>query len=202
MTRRIERTKRQLNGIALPLCLLLMSSLALTGCPSVTQSVDIHRVFHSSTEEEMLQIAESTYPARADVVAAAGPDAARLPSQYLWWYRDISFNVHAPYAITAESIVHYTGVVQHLDEIRNTAGGRVWLFGHFQYHATVDYRASYVDAGQQFENVYVVTMDMALGLLTSRTASVGFTKERVVVLNAAGEVLAIFGDGLAEITAT
>jgi hypothetical protein len=179
-------------------CVIICATICVGCPPRPTDEVfqlSIERDFDSPEEQELIQIAESVYPAREDVLAVYEVDRlGEPPDGDLWWYTD--YGELVPYAITTEAIDYYADLILQWRE-----GYPTLFIGPFfptywlTYTANIDYQEMYENEGQTFTDVYVVTMELDWGGVWGPLAGGGFTKERVVVLSPDGESLGIFGDG-------
>ena len=159
--------------------------------------VSIQRTVRTDNDLRMIRIAESAYPPRSDVVRTAEADSPRsrsLPDdEKLWWY-DEGDGVRIPFAITAEAVEWYRKLVE---SYRTKVWPKTDLgpFSSFNYLASASFKKVYTRDGRSFGSVYVVEMNLSFGVTWGSTAAVGFHKDRTVVLDRSGKVLAIFGDG-------
>jgi hypothetical protein len=162
--------------------------------------LSIERDFDSPEEQELIQIAESIYPAREDVLAVYEVDRlGEPPDGDLWWYAEGRREL-IPYAITTEAIEYYTDLMLQWREDPPGRVGPNYPTYRFSYTANMDHHETYENEGQSFIDVYVVTMELDWGSVRGWLAAGGFTKMRIVVLTPDGEPLGIFGDGGYETT--
>ena len=100
-----------------------------------------------------------------------------------------------PYALTADTLKYYA---EQIERYRKIAWkGRVnEPSSKLDYAANVALKDTVTVDGKDFKNVYVVTMKMTFqtSLTDKAFGGTSFQKERTVVLDAKGIVLAIAGD--------
>ena len=180
----------------------VVCAVLCVGCPRQPENafrLSVERIFDSPEELELIEIAESIYPAREDVITVY--DVERLgeaPDEDLWWYTED--DVRIPFAITTEAIDYYSDVILQLREDYPDPVGPLHSASFFSYTANVTFYETYEIEGETFTDVYVVTMDIDWGDGLGFFSGGGFEKMRVVVLTPDGEPLGIFGDGGDETT--
>jgi hypothetical protein len=177
--------------------------VSLVGCPNGFRAryiVDIDRDFATAQEEDLILIAENTYPPREEVLALfpSGTDPQTLPED-LWWYVDyLGSDTRHPYAITTGAIEYYTQKIHddqanHILPDSNPFPGAV---EQFKYTASIEYFTTFEgEEGETFSNVHVVSMSLSFGGSSGPLSGSGFNMGRKVILTPAGEVLQVQGDG-------
>ncbi len=175
----------------------------LTGCPlgpltpELSYASSVERFAWSEGDAALIATAESVYPARDDVLAEAetgwfGSDPATLPEGDLWWYGDFDC-VRLPYAITSETVAYYEGLIEQW-QAGDFGAGPVMGSASLNYTAQV-YHQDTDPEFPEYEDMDVVVMYMEWMHICGPLCGLGFTKDRVVILSALGEVLAVYGDG-------
>jgi hypothetical protein len=162
--------------------------------------LEISRSYGKEHEALLIREAEAAHPARQDVIALAGDAAAQEragigPGDDPWWYMTFD-GVRIPYAITDDAVVYYTGALEafrHGDF--SPSLGIEMKKAKLAYRASVSLEESYEREGRTFTGVYVVRMSLEWSQFCGPECAMGFAKERVVVLDGDGDVLAVFGDG-------
>lgn len=194
---------RSARHITLLLC-LVASATTLTGCPSeiaarLNYSIDIDRHFNTPLEEDLILVAENTYPDPEDVAQLypSGTDPNDLPENVWWYYPYYDSEMRYPYAITADAIEYYK---QKIREDRAHAVPRPdlwdWYSESFKYTATIEYFPTFEgEDSQTFTDVYVVTMRLGWSVSCGPLCGGGFYQDRKVILTPNGEVLQVQGDG-------
>jgi hypothetical protein len=165
--------------------------------PGTTKhTVVVTRKAADEAERRLIAAAEAAQPPRTEVQKAAGE--TKLPEQGpLWWYRE-ALGLRVPYALTAEAVEYFTALVR--------GYGKELFTRYTQPSSRVDYTASvaahesFQHGERTFTNVRVVTLTLAFdqNFCATGTEGLAFRKERVVVFDAAGAILAIIGDGPTE----
>lgn len=188
------------------LLLLLALAVVAPGCRGGWWDVFIDRQAETPAEEAIILAAEKACPLREDVLAAAAPeDTAALEAEAgdgcLWWYGNAPLygrELKLPYAVTADAVDYYADRVEQARLAREAS----WLpfplmaEAYLSYTATIEPQSDFIVGEKQHENIYLVHMWLSYGessLLPMRDG--GVSKKRTVAVSAAGEVLAVFGDG-------
>jgi len=162
--------------------------------------LDIARSYGTQVEADLVVRAEAEMPPRASVIAAIGDPAKQaqagvVEGEGLWWLATFD-GIRIPYAITDAALVYYTQV---LDAFRHgdfePSKGIVMQKASLSYTASVRHEESVEIEGRSFEGVDVVTMSLSWSQYCGGECAMGFHKERTVVFDAAGGVVAVFGDG-------
>ena len=145
----------------------------------------------------MVAAAEAAYPPKADVVAAGKMDPVPAGDK-LWSHKQV-LGIQMPYAITGEAIRYYSQFVE--DSGKKVLTRYAEPSSKLSYEASVDTRENFSIEGKTLPRVYVVKMKMFFeeSFVASGTEAVHFNKEREVVLDPAGKVLQITGDGDTEV---
>jgi hypothetical protein len=173
--------------------------------------VTIRREAADDRQSAMIAAAEAAQPSkerlrkaadagdRNDPPGLAQPKEAPLPAgDKVWWYQE-QLGIRIPFAITADAVAYYSELVGKY--------GKQPFNRHAQPSSRLDYRAGVsfhkefkIDE-KTFHDVHVVTLKLTFNQNFAATQSEGmqFEKERVVILDAKGEVLHISGDGPTEV---
>jgi len=166
--------------------------------PGDAYTYSIRRGFTDSTLGRLLGIAEAIYPPRELMITKAvihnrelGSDTTGVP---LWWCDGPGLR-RVPYAVTASAFQHYRDLIDDLKDRTIMLPGKPHpLYAAMQYLATIAERDSFATKGAMNRGVCVAH----LTLLWSYDDGVFFTAieaRRTVVLDAAGNVLSVEGDG-------
>jgi hypothetical protein len=184
------------------LLFLLACPVSFIGCPGdfgPRYIVRIDRNFSSPQEENLILIAENTYPSPEDVVELypVGTDPDDLPEN-VWWYFDDDETFRLPYAITTGAIEHYTQKVYD-DEANQVLPESAPFPGALErliYSATIQHFPTIADGtGEIFTNAYRVTMQFDWKNSEEINARGAFHRYRKVFLTPEGQVLKVEGDG-------
>lgn len=142
--------------------------------------VSIVREAADDTGKKMIEAAEAAAPAGKD------------------WWRGERNNIRQPLALTKDALAYYEGLVRGYQK-------KAWKRyiepnSRLEYKAQATHHDSYTLDGKTYKDVHVVTMCMTFEANFTEGIALGvqFKKDRTVVLDAAGAVLAISGDGETE----
>jgi hypothetical protein len=158
--------------------------------------VIIRREAKNDAERRLIATAEAAQPPTADVRKAAGE--ATLPNTgKLWWYKE-ELGLRIPYAITSDAVAYYTELVKKYGKAAFNRYSEP--SSRIEYDAAVAFHTTFTHEKKSFTDVHVVTLKLRFNQTFCATGTEGleFTKERTVVINAAGKVVHIIGDGPTE----
>lgn len=155
--------------------------------------VTIRRVAGNETEAKMIAAAEAAYPAKAEVLAAAKPEAVPRGDK-LWWNKE-ELGIKIPYALTAEAVAYFKGLVEGYG--KQALKRYIQPRSQLSYEASARFHKDYEHGGKTYHGVHVVTLKMSFSedFTATMTEGLMFRKERVVILDGEGKVLRIEGDG-------
>jgi len=167
-------------------------------------SVRIVRDVAGPEQAALLRAAEALDPPREDVLAliASRPrfvvrDAP--PDGPLWWVSAFD-GVRIAYAVTDDALAYYAATARAFaDGDFSATAGIEMTMGGLQYEASVGHEERFERDGRSFENVDVVRMTLRWFQYCGGECAMGFEKERVVVFDASGVMLAVFGDGMVDV---
>jgi len=136
-------------------------------------------------------------PQPADVQRRAAGEPEIPVGEKVWWYKE-SLGIRIPCGITADAVTYYSDLVGKYSKQALNRHNRP--HSRFDYHATVAFHKQFEHEGKTLKDVHVVTMKLTFSQYFVATHGQGmrFSKERVVILDAAGKVLHISGDGPTE----
>lgn len=142
-------------------------------------------------------------PKQAALIAAAEAaqpsEAAGVPAgDKVWWYKEL-FGIRIPGAITADAVAYYSELVGKFSKQALKAYAEP--SSQLDYRATIQFHKEFKLGDKTFTDVHVVTLKLNFYQYFAATPADGmhFKKERVVILDAAGKVLHISGDGPTEV---
>ena len=163
----------------------------------------IKREFVSSTEEKLLAKAESLYknPEGFDLELFKGwrhlaDENVVLPDGEPQWWTGTSSGILATELVTTQAVLYYYNLLQTLREKQGKLSEKSATYSS----ANLDYKASikkldvYERAGKTFRNVYVANMTLTWGQVCGGLCGFGFTRNKIVVMSANGEILEMFLD--------
>lgn len=116
----------------------------------------------------------------------------------LWWYKS-GLGIRIPFAITADAVTYYSDLVGQYGKKAIKSYGEP--SSSLDYHASCKLHKEFKVEDKVFTDVYVVTLKLTFvqKFVATQTAAMNFNKERVVILDSAGKVLHISGDGPTEV---
>ena len=169
--------------------------------PEGSNQVEIVRRFTVEREEAMLRRAEAVYPSVDSMVAkvAGGPaffaQFAPLGNEPLWWNSAHS-GIRETYVVTSRAVRYYYDLSQELrtDPQRVIAGWGKWRTS-LKYVATINYHNQYERGGKKFRDVYVAELNLEWSQVCGGRCGAGYKRNKVVVLDQSGDVVAMFLDG-------
>lgn len=164
---------------------------------------NIERIYSSNFESDLIFKAESVYPNRDSVLATVSPffPQSSIPDSNLWFY-DSFDGILIPFAITAESILYYSNLI---DSMSANNGYNFFLKANFKYNAEIEFKTSYTFVGKNpqtdeslpsisFERVYVVDMTLDWDNYCGIDCAMWISHKRIVVFDEFGNLLNIFYD--------
>lgn len=192
-------------------CLLSMLMLAFVSCNNSSDDEPkmpernyiklIERNSNNSFEAELITTAESYYPPRENVVAATQWSGIDAPETDYWYYNHFD-GVLIPYCITTEAIEYYTNLI---DQYNANKKDVFFITAEFTYSANVNFHDTYTSPDknsmgetldpQNFESVYVVTLNLYWMDYCGPLCAMWIEKQRIAVFNESGELLEIYMDG-------
>jgi hypothetical protein len=157
----------------------------------------VSRKAADATQARMIAAAEEAKPA-AEALRKAIGDGPAPTDESQWWYRE-TLGIRIPIAVTADAVAYYSKLVE---------GYQKQVFERYMepsssltYQAASTFHPQFEHGGRKFKDVHVVTLKLSFSQNFAATVTEGmeFQKERAVVLDVAGKVLAIIGDGPTEV---
>ena len=158
---------------------------------------EVHRKAADNKQEALIAAAEAAQPDQKALREAAAKENTFVEDKQ-WWYK-MALETRIPFAITGKAIEYYLKTVEN--------NGKQTLKAYAQPTSSVDYQAAvafqkeFTSGEKTFKNVHVVTLKLKFSqnFVTDQTSGMFFTKQRVVILDEAGKVLHISGDGPTEV---
>ena len=147
----------------------------------------IVRTVASPEEAALITRAEAECPPYADVAAVFSRTPPEESAECLWWYAEYDED-RSLYAITADAIEFYD------DQGRQAAEDGVAASFSLNYAAWVEHNVPDVDDPEKMFTV--VHMSLEYSSHCGGCCGGGFSKERTVYFDEAGEVVAVEGDGV------
>ena len=192
--------------------LLSLFMLALVSCndssddnefemPERSYTSLIERNTDNSFEADLITKAESYYPPREDLVAATEWSGLEVPETAYWYYNSFD-GVLIPYCITTDAVDYYTTLIE---EFNANEDDVFFLTAEFSYSANVEFHDSYSSPDensngetvepQNFESVYVVTLNLYWMDYCGPLCAMWIEKQRIAVFDESGDLLEVFMDG-------
>jgi hypothetical protein len=162
-------------------------------------SVRIARPTASGDEQRALEAAEAAYPSREEVVKAIRQAHFKLKAtpldDPLWWSSEFD-GVRIAFAITAGAVRYYINMSEAFRQNRFQEVGVIPMkSSRFNYSASVTRAETISAGGQDFRDVFVVTMSLSWSDYCGSECALNFEKSRQVLVSREGKVLFISGDG-------
>ena len=162
--------------------------------------VETGRSFDGAGEEAMLMKAEAVYPAADKIIGKILSHpwfwAGNLPDGDgpIWWEGGKE-SVLSAEVVTASAVRYYYELSQSLrrDPKLLINGFEMWRTS-FKYAASIKYHEGYARGRERFTDVYVADLNLEWSHTCGGLCGRGFKRNKVVVLNRGGEVLAMFLD--------
>jgi hypothetical protein len=160
--------------------------------PDVTDTatpfkIEIKRNYASDDEARLIQAAESAPP--VDNPEDSPAEGGRRE----WWSRSFD-GVRATYAVTGDALAYYLETIRGFQRDGKGPATITMKTGHLTYRATVEIQRQFAQDGQVFHYVRVVRLNLAWYQYCGNLCAMSTGGERVVVFDAEGKILAIFGD--------
>jgi hypothetical protein len=167
-------------------------------------SVVIRRVTSDLAARRALEAAERADPPREELFTSRAATPYRLrerPADPRVWWNSVFDGVRIPYAITDAAVAYYLELSAALrrGETGSTAGIRM-SSSRLEYVATVERQASFALGDTTYADVYVVRLRLEWLNYCGPLCALSFTHDRTVVVDDAGVVRAIRGDGNSQVT--
>ncbi len=167
-------------------------------------SSSIKLTVKDENELHIIRCAENALPSIAEVQSAAtkaGNDSQIIESpDNLWWYSKLN-GIQIPFAITGKAVQYYENLVNTYAKQNSTNTNKTG--SHLTYTASVqsvektnkqDDSAQASPPSTDFEDIYIVTMQLKFSICLGDGNGISFSKERKVTLNPDGKVLKVTGD--------
>ncbi len=172
--------------------------------------VRIHREAADAKQTAMIAIAEAAQPSQESLRNATEAAERNAPlglnqskkaplhaGEKVWWYKE-QLGIRIPSAITADAVAYYSDLVEKYG--KQPLKRYTQPSSHLDYHASVKFHQEFKLGDKTFTGVNVVSLKLtfAQNFVATQTEGMQFQKERTVILDAAGKVIHISGDGPTE----
>jgi hypothetical protein len=161
--------------------------------------MQISRSFSGAYEEEMLKKAEAVYPRSSrsanEVFRNAEYWAEDAPREMtpLWGGRG-NYNIQQTSIVTASAVRYYYDLTMTERKNPHLASGFTAQQTHLKYDAAIKHIEKYSHKKDTFEDVYVADLTLEWGFNCGGLCGMGFTRNKVVVLDRSGNVIAMYLD--------
>lgn len=160
------------------------------------------REFASAEEEKLLRKAEAVYQspaAQREVLFRQWrywqqPEVELPPGVPKWWsgYSDTILAAEIP---TTNAVLYYIEILQKFrDAGKIRENSFVFQSANLKYSSTIKKYEKYERGGKNFSGVYVADITLTWEQICGGLCGSGSTRNKVVVLNAKGEILGLFLD--------
>lgn len=159
--------------------------------------IQIARSLAGRMEEAMLSKAEAVYPAPdkmiQDLFRSYGPNQLPKEMSPLWGIPG-NDNIELTTTVTARAVRYYydLSVAARRDPALPT--GFTAMGSSLKYTAGIKYFNQYSHGEDTFERVYVADLTLEWGFVCGGLCGMGFTRNKVVVLDSQGDVIAMYLD--------
>ena len=161
--------------------------------------IEISRSFSDSREEAMLKKAEAVYTSPNKMVRDVFrflDDWANDPPKELapiWGMRG-NDNIQAAEIITARAVRYYYDLTLAARQNPHLPTGFDAVRTNLKYTAGIKHFDHYSHNKKAFENVYVADLTLEWGFVCGGLCGMGFTRNKLVVLDSEGNVIAMYLD--------
>lgn len=162
-------------------------------------SIKIQRSFKDENESAMLRKAEAVYGPQSRYIDAMRQSplqwAEDLPAEIapLWGARS-NDNVMECEVITASAVRYYYDLSISSREHRQFRNVFPMVSTGFKYNASIKHYDDWEHLTRKFKDVYVADLNLEWSSICGGLCGVGFTRNKLVVLDKSGEVLELFLD--------
>jgi len=155
---------------------------------------------------DIINLAESLYLPSKVVMGeknqfSADSLNASANEEDIWW-RDNFDGIKIPYCLTKSAVNYYSELIEAFRKNdQEKLGVKSQNFAEFSYVAEIRQKLVYERNGYVFKDkdkLFIVTMTMEWESRCGDLCGLKFTKERIVIIDSSGKVLAVFGDGPVE----
>ena len=162
-------------------------------------TIQISRSFSDSNEEEMLRRAEAVYSSPSKMIAnvfrSLGYWEGKLPEEMgpIWGSLG-NDNLLSADVVTARAVRYYYDLSLAAKANPHLATGFDAVASGLKYTAVIRHSDRYSHSGDTFEHVYVADLTLQWSFTCGGLCGMGFTRNKLVVLDEAGKVLAMYLD--------
>jgi hypothetical protein len=161
--------------------------------------MQIARSFNGSYEEEMLKKAEAVYPTPSksfeEVFKSLYYWAEEVPKEMTpIWGTPANDDIKQTNVVTARAVRYYYDLTIAERKNPHLPSGFTAQQTNLKYNASIKHFDQYSHNKNKFEDVYVADMTLEWGFNCGGLCGMGFTRNKVVLLDRSGNVIAMFLD--------
>ena len=163
----------------------------------------IKRQYGSPEEDKLLAKAESLYKNPQNIESdllrqwrrLADKDFVLPEREPKWWTGEVDTILETE-LVTTEAVLYYYRTSHALRDNNGILKPNTFTFSHsdLKYEAAIKKMDLYERSGKSFRNVYVANMTLTWGTICGSLCGFGFTRNKLVVMSASGEILELFLD--------
>lgn len=161
--------------------------------------VEVLRSFSNSSEETLLRTAEAVYSSPSKMVQSVFrfPDglASEPPQEMapIWGMRG-NDDIQSTDIVTARAVRYYYDLTLAVRQNPHLPSGFDAVNTNLKYIASIKHFDHYSHNKDSFESVYVADLTLEWGFVCGGPCGMGFTRNKVVVLDGNGVVVALYLD--------
>jgi hypothetical protein len=164
-----------------------------------TGKLKIARSFGNLTEEAMLRKAEAVYPGPNEMTRQLfgmwdGYSSGRSKELKPIWGAPDNDEIFSTLTITASAVRYYYDIVLAAEKDPRMPSGFEAKGTELEYEATIRYMDRYKHGEDSYEGVYAANLDLTWAFTCGGLCGMGFTRNKIVVLDTHGEVVAMYLD--------
>jgi hypothetical protein len=164
-----------------------------------TGKLKISRSYANLTEEAMLRKAEAVYPGPNEMIRQLfgmwnGYPGGRFKELEPIWGALSNDEIKQTQTITARAVRYYYDIVLAAEKNPKMPSGFEAMATNLDYRAAIQYRDRYKHGEDSYEGVYIANLDLTWGFGCGGLCGMGFTRNKIVVLDRHGEVIALYLD--------
>jgi hypothetical protein len=164
-----------------------------------TGKLKIVRSFANLTEEAMLRKAEAVYPGPNEMIrglffTSGGWPIGNMKEMEPIWGEPGNDEIMQTETVTARAVRYYYDIVLATEKDPKMPSGFEAKHTELEYEARIHYLDRYKHGEDAYEGVYVANLDLTWGFTCGGLCGMGFTRNKIVVLDRHGEVIALYLD--------
>ena len=161
--------------------------------------IHIARSFADANGEAMLRKAEAVYDSPANMITnvlrnvrywAANPPKEMVPI----WGHTGNDDIEMANIVTARAVRYFYDLSRRERSDPRLPTGFAAVQSIMKYDASIKHADHYVHSKDAFDNVYVADMNLEWSFTCGGLCGVGFTRNKIVILDARGNVVALYLD--------